>query len=64
MKLNKNAVELLMARKQLTVKEMADNAGISVRTYYTGCNKDILPTKVGALAAALGVDVEEIIERE
>lgn len=64
MKLNKTAVELLLARNQMTVKEMASNAGISERTYYTGCNKNILPVKVGALAKALGVDPEEIIVKE
>lgn len=61
MKLNKNAIDLLLARKRLTIREMASIAGISDRTYYRGIETEINPKQVGKLAAALGVDPEEII---
>lgn len=61
MKMNKTAVELLLAKNQLSVREMTRKAGISTKTYYNGCNKEILPMNIGAIASALGVDPKEIV---
>lgn len=65
MKLNKDAVDLLLAKKCLSVQEMVKLAGIGAKTYYTGIKNGIYPKQAGKIAQALDCDVEEIIqERE
>ena len=61
MKLNKAALDLARARKCLAVRNLAKQAKVSTGTIYTGFEREIDPVAVGKLAAALGVDVTEII---
>lgn len=64
MKLDKNAVSLLLAQRKMTLREAARRANMSDRTIYKGFKKGITPKPVGKLAAALGVDPEDIIVKE
>lgn len=61
MKLNKAAVDLIMAKKQMTIRDLTITANVSDRTFYNGINGDILPKQVGKIASALGVEPEDII---
>ena len=60
-KLNKEAVLILSAKKCMTQKEVAQNAGISTMTMRKGFKEPISLTIIGKLARALGVEIEEII---
>lgn len=64
MKLDKATVELLRAKQCVTLKALAKKAGISQSTINIGFKKDIQPLAVGKLAAALGVEPEDIIVKE
>lgn len=64
MKLDRFRVELAIARSGETVKAIAHKAGVSDRTIYRGFESHIRCEKVGKIARALGVDVEEIIVKE
>lgn len=63
MKISKHKVELLMAKKQLSQKDLAADMGVAA-----SCVGGIIrrqtaqPSTVGRLAAALGVPVENILE--
>lgn len=64
MKINKEKLEISMARAQLNRNTLSEKSGIPVPTicnvYKRGTCK---PATVGRIAAALGVDVTEIIEQ-
>ena len=63
MTLNREKVDIILARKGVTVSAVCENAGFSRNRFYTVMNsKKISPTTAGRVAAALGVDVTEIIE--
>lgn len=64
MKLNKPAIDLLLAKKCWNVQDMAKEASVSTNTYYAGIKGNIYPKQVGKIAAALNVDVESIIVQE
>ena len=52
-----------MARKCLGVGDLATNAGVSASAIYAAQQgKQIRPQTAGKIAAALGLDVEELLE--
>lgn len=64
MKVNKQKLELAMARSCSTTVELAEKAQIprpTVSAIVSGRNSK--PATIGKLAKALGVDVTEIIEQ-
>lgn len=63
MTLNREKVDIILARKKVTVSALCENAGFSRNRFYTVMNsKKISPKTAGRVATALGVDVTEIIE--
>lgn len=63
MKLSREKINLIMARKNLTVGDLADAYGASVQRIHVIFNsKKVAPLTAGKMATALGVDVTEIIE--
>lgn len=64
MNLNKEKVEVMLARKCMTYKDLCNKSGVWYQTIWKSFNrkKDTQPYTVGLIARALGVDVEEIIE--
>ena len=63
MKIDREKVNICMARKQMTVQNLADTYGVGRARINTILNsRNISPVSVGRLAAALGVDVTEIIK--
>ena len=65
MKLNNKGVKVAMARKQLSVKELAELYGCSLNRIHVILNSAHVNAKTaGKLAAALGCDVLDIIENE
>lgn len=62
-KLSKIKINMLMARKQLTVTALAKRSGVSrSRMTVILSNSDATPICAGKLAQALEVDVTEILE--
>ena len=65
MKISKNKLNLALARKQWNQRDLRDNAIVSAQTILNlNKGKSVMPATVGKIAAALGVDVTEIIEDE
>lgn len=66
MKLNKEKINLIMARKQLSVKDVCETSGLPKETFKQAKNgaRNATPKTIGRIAAALGVDVTEIIATE
>lgn len=64
MKLDKRAVDLLMARKCWGRSDLIEEAGISSWTYYEGIRNKIAPKYAGLIARALNARVEDIIIQE
>ena len=65
MKLNSRKLELLMARKNINVTQLVEKSGVSRATISTVRLRGTCHILTAAkLAAALGVDVEEIIAKE
>ena len=63
MKVDKRKLDIAMARAQLSQKDLAKKAGMPISTLYTVTQrKSLRPATIGRVAAALGVDVTEIIE--
>ena len=63
MKISKSKLNLALARKQWN--QLRDNAVVSSQTILNlNKGKSVLPATAGKIAAALGVDVTEIIEEE
>nr|DAQ58772.1 MAG TPA: Regulatory protein [Caudoviricetes sp.] len=66
MELNVKKLQLIMARKEVGVRELATKASISAAAV-SKCVRGITKPSIkslGKIANALGVDVEEIIEDE
>lgn len=65
MKISKKSLEILQCRAGLTGAQLAVKAGLKPQSYSAVKNRGTCsaPT-VGRIAAALGVDVTEIIEKE
>lgn len=65
MKISKNKLNVALARKQWNQRDLRDNAIVSAQTILNlNKGKSVMPATVGKIAAALGVDVTEIIEDE
>lgn len=63
MKLNRNKVDVAMARKKMTVVQLAEAYGVSRARMNVILNSQVItPVCAGRVADALGVDVTEIIE--
>lgn len=63
MELNREKINLAMARKGYTIAQLAEAYGVSPqRIYIILGQKKVSPAAAGRLAAALGVDVTEILE--
>lgn len=65
MKISKAKLNVALARKQWNQRDLRDNAVVSAQTILNlNKGKTVMPATVGKIAAALGVDVTEIIEYE
>lgn len=65
MRISKHKLELALARKCWNQRDLRDNAIVSAQTILNiNKGKAVLPATVGKIAAALGVDVTDIIEGE
>lgn len=65
MKISKSKLNIALARKQWNQRDLRDNAIVSAQTILNlNKGKSVMPSTVGKIAAALGVDVTEIIEDE
>ncbi|MEQ2360612.1 helix-turn-helix domain-containing protein [Faecalibacterium tardum] len=65
MKISKAKLNVALARKQWNQRDLRDNAVVSAQTILNlNKGKTVMPATVGKIAAALGVDVTEIIEDE
>lgn len=65
MKINKKKMELAMARACMNVSNISDKSGVSRKTVAGAKDgRKIDPAKCGRIAKALGVDPEEIIEKD
>ena len=64
MKLNRDKVNIAMARKKMTVVDLAKAYGVSRARMNVILNSQVLtPVCAGRVADALGVDVTEIIDQ-
>lgn len=64
MKINRNKINICMARKQMTVQQLADAYGVSRNRINVLLNqREVSVVSAGRLAAALGCDVLDIIEQ-
>lgn len=65
MRLSKDKIALQRAKKCLTVTDMAQAYGVSRQRMTNILNqREVTPVCAGRVAAALGVDVTEILEDE
>ena len=66
MKLSKEKLDIIMAQKQMYIKEICEAAGLPKVTFKQARSgvRNPKPKTIGRIAAALGVDVTEIIETE
>lgn len=65
MKISTSKLNIALARKQWNQRDLRDNAIVSAQTILNlNKGKSVMPATVGKIAAALGVDVTEIIEDE
>ena len=62
MKISKSKLNIALARKQWNQRDLRDNSVVSSQNSNKG--KPVMPATAGRIAAALGVDVTEIIEEE
>jgi len=63
MKINNQKLDLALARKCLNMRDLRSNKNVSPQTLTRiRRGEEVLPKTVGCIAAALGVDPEEIIE--
>ena len=64
-KVDKNKLELAMARSKMTPYEVSANSKISYETLRKAINGiSVKPSTVGRIAEALNVDVTELIQTE
>lgn len=63
MRLNRSKVDVAMARKKMTVVQLAETYGVSRSRMNVILNSQVVtPVCAGRVADALGVDVAEIID--
>lgn len=64
MKLNRDKINICMARNKMTVQQLADRYGVSrARINIILNQREVSVISAGRMAEALGVDVTEIIEQ-
>jgi lambda repressor-like predicted transcriptional regulator len=64
-RIDKRKLELAMARKQMSYKQLTVESGLSRETVCCNAGKrNLYPSTIGRIAAVLGVDVTEIIAEE
>ena len=64
MKLDREKINILMARKQMTVQKLAEAYGVSRTRMNVILNqRTVSVVSAGRMANALGCDIEEIIEQ-
>lgn len=62
MKINAMAIEVYMAKQQLSLKSVAERAGMTAQGIYNALQAGrATPPTVGKIAAGLGVPVEDIL---
>lgn len=61
MRINKNALDIIVAERCLQYKEVAEKAGISTNCIYGATKNNVTPITVGKIAKALDVPVQDII---
>ena len=65
MKISKSKLNIALARKQWNQRDLRDNSVVSSQTTLNiNKGKPVMPATAGRIAAALGVDVTEIVENE
>ena len=65
MKIKSNVIEIRAAENQLTFKQLANAAGISEKTLHAARSGAAIRTDTaGRIAAALGVPIHHLIEKE
>lgn len=63
MRVDRNKLELIMAKKGLNQKKLAEVSGVSRQSLsYTMNGRNCRPELLGKISKALGVEPEEIIE--
>lgn len=63
MNISKRKIEAIQARKQLTQATIADTAGVTRQAFSEVLKRgNCTPITAGKIAAALGVDVTELME--
>ncbi len=64
-KISKSKLNIALARKRWNQRDLRDNAVVSAQTTLNiNKGKEVMPATAGKIAAALGVDVTDIIEQE
>lgn len=65
MKISRQKIEMAMARACMNTADLPKAAGLPAPTVYNAMmGKGIRPVTLGKIAKALGVDPEEIMEKE
>ena len=65
MKINRSKIEIILAQKRMTRASMASKASISRQSISTILTRGTCePRTLGRIAAALEVDVEQLIAKE
>lgn len=65
MRLSRRKIDIAMARKQMTVTQLAKAYGVSRARINVVLNqREVSTVSAGRMAEALGVDVTEILEEE
>ena len=65
MKISKPKLNIALARKSWNLRDLRDHCTVSAQTCRNiNIGKSVMPSTVGKIAAALGVDVTELIEKE
>lgn len=63
MRVNRSKLELIMAKKDMNQKKLAEVSGVSRQSLsYTMNGRSCRPELLGKISKALGVEPEEIIE--
>lgn len=66
MNLDVKKLQLMMAKKQLNIRELAQRSGLSensISSFFSGRRVPSIKS-LGKLAAGLGVEVEELLQKE
>lgn len=66
MRISRTKLDLILAKKQLSIKELCESANLPTETFKqarTGA-RNPTPKTIGRIAAALGVEVTEIIDMD